>query len=601
VRWATLAIRAGGDADAVDPAVEEVRGLPLRPALQGLIALVIYVVVFILAVGQALVAHLHQPSVGQVEVDPNFYIWAFRWWVFAVEHGVNPLYSHQIGAPGGYSLAWATTSPSVALLVSPITVLFGAVTSFNLVLLLAPPTAAWAAFVLARRITGRFWASLPAGAVFGFNVYMVQHEVSGQPNLTVTLLLPLMAYLVVLWWDGTLGRNGYIIWMTVAIALEFYTFLEAFAEMSLLWVVGILAGLLVVDRDTRRKVVRLAVHTVVAFAGALVLASPYLIYALRNQPTTFTRQQPQFSLDLSGLIVPRKDRELGITWWAPTAGHILSPTVYVGIPMLLVLVALAITSWRTSRLVRLLVIGFVATIVLAIGPYLMVGGKQLLTLPWSGLWSLPIFKSAEPIRFIDFTYLVLGLALSLWLATLTTSWLVRAARWALGIVALAAMFADLPTFATVVAVPAPRTWIPATSLKQTNAIPEFFTDGAYKKYIQPGATVVVVSHRGNAGMLFQAYTGFYFKIAGGFINASLSDVDALPVPVALLSYPNRERLRSFESYVRKAKISSIIVERAWSENWMFIFGKMGMKSATVGGVIIYSTAHMKKIPPPVTG
>ena len=41
--------------------------------------------------------------------------------------GLNPLYSHQIGAAAGYNLAWATTSPSVALLMWPVTAAFGPV------------------------------------------------------------------------------------------------------------------------------------------------------------------------------------------------------------------------------------------------------------------------------------------------------------------------------------------------------------------------------------------------------------------------------------------------------------------------------------------
>jgi hypothetical protein len=596
VRWATPAIRAGADADAAEAEAQEAGGRALRPGLQGLIAFCIYLGVFILALGMPLIGQLNVPAVGQTEVDPNFYIWAWRWWVFAVSHGINPLYSHQIGAPGGYNLAWATTSPPVALLLWPITATFGAITSFNISLLLSPPAAAWAAFVLARRVTGRFWASLPAGVIFGFNVYMLQHSVSGQPNLTVTLLLPLIAYLMVLWWQDALGRTGYLIWMTVAVALEFYTFIEAFAEMTLLGVIGIVIGFVVAGRELRAKIVRLAVLTAVAFVGAMVLAAPYLIYALQNQPTTFTRQQPHFSLDLASLVLPRKDRLLGMTWWAPSARHVLENTSYVSVPLLLVLLGLAVFQWR-NRLVRLLAIGFVIIIALALGPNLIIDGKQLFALPWGFIWSLPIFKSAEPVRFIDFGYLVLALALSMWLAELTASLLVRAARWALGTIALAAFFANLPTFASVVYVPPPLHWKQAfPSLPMTNDIPPFFADGAYKQYIKPGQTVVVVSHRGNAGMLFQAYTGFYFKIGGGFINASLSRTDALPVQVALLSYPNKEREQSFEAYVRSAHISDIIVERAWSEKWMYNFGKdLGMKSHTVGGVTIYSTSVMKPV------
>jgi hypothetical protein len=596
MRWTTLATRPPGDAGTADTDPPQVGRRALRPAWQGLLAFVIYLGVFILAFGQALIVRLNVPAVGQTTVDPNFYIWAWRWWPYALIHADNPLHSQLIGAPGGYNLAWATASPPVALLMWPVTAAFGAVASFNVTLLLAPPAAAWAAFVLARRMTGRFWAALPAGVIFGFNVYMLQHSASGQPNLTVTLLLPLVAYLMVLWWQGTLGRAGYVTWMALAIALEFYTFIEAFAELALLGAIGLGLGFAVAGRELRGRVARLALLTAAAFAGAMVLAAPYLIYALDSRPDSLTRQEARFSLDWASLVLPRKDRLLDMTWWTPAAGHTLDNAAYLGVPLLLVLLGLTVFCWR-SRLVRLLAIGFVIVIALASGPHLIVDGRQLFALPWGFIWSLPFFESAEPVRLIDFAYLLLSLAFALWIAELSIGRLARAARWALAAVALAAVLADLPTFASVVAVPAPTHWkqaIPA--LKITNDVPAFFADGTYKKYVQAGDTVVIVSHRGNAGMLFQAYTGFYFKIAGGFINASLSRVDALPDPVGLLSHPDKERDASFEAYVRSARISAIIVERAWSERWMYVFGKdLGMKSHTVGGVTIYSTATMKPV------
>ena len=558
------------------------------PALQGLLALVIYLVVFILAFGQGLIAHLNLPAVGQVEVDPNFYIWAWRWWAYAVSHGINPLYSYQIGAPEGYNLAWATTSPSTALFVAPLTAAFGPVVSYNLTLLLAPPAAAWATFVAARRLTGRFWASLPAGIIFGFNIYMLAHEVSGQANLTITLLLPLMVYLVVLWWDGTLGRTGYVIWMMLAIALEFYTFIEAFAEMSMMWVAALALGFAVAGRELRPRVARLARHTAIAYLGAIVLAAPYLIYALGHYPSTLTRQEPWFSLDFAGLVLPRSDRLLGMKWWAAAAGHDLSATTYLSIPLLVILVAFAVFCW-SSRVTRFLVIGFVVVIAFAAGPDFTVDGKQVFALPWGVMWDWLFLKSAEPIRFIVFGYLVVAMALACWLASLDLSKVARAARWALAAVALAAIFADLPTFAEVVVPPPPRGWTPAIpSLKPANALPAFITDGMYRRYLSPGEIVVIVSHRGNAGMLFQADTDFYFRIAGGFINASLSSVDAIPLPVEALSYLTPAHQMNFEAYIQQAGVGAVIVERAWSEKWMYNFGKLGMKGITVGGVTIYN-------------
>jgi hypothetical protein len=110
---------------------------------------------------------------------------------------------------------------------------------------------------------------------------------------------------------------------------------------------------------------------------------------------------------------------------------------------------------------------------------------------------------------------------------------------------------------------------------------------------------VVLSHRGNAGMLFQADTDFYFRNAGGFINASLNGTDALPGPVALLSDPNPARERAFFSYVNTAGVGAIIVERAWSEKWMYVFGKLGLRGTTVGGVTVYRTNPGQVAPAPL--
>jgi hypothetical protein len=566
------------------------------PAVQGLVALVIYLVVFILGFAQALITHLNQPAVGQVEVDPNFYIWAWRWWTYAVAHGLNPLYSYQIGAPAGTSLAWATTSPSAALLVAPVTAAFGPVVSFNLTLLLAPPASAWAAFVAARRMTGKFWAALPAGVVYGFNVYTLDHEVSGQPNLTVTLLLPLMVYLVLLWWDGTLRRTGYVIWMMLAIALEFYTFVEYFAEMSLMWVAALALGFWLAGRELRPRVARLAWHTGLAYLGAIVLAAPYLVYALGNYPNTLTRPQAFFSLDLSGLVLPRHDRLLGMTWWAAAAGHDMSATTYLGLPLLVILVLLAVFGWR-RRVIRFLAVGFVIVVAFAAGPNLIVDGQSLFWLPWGVMWNWMFLRSAEPIRFIVFGYLALAMALALWLAAVDKGWLARAGRWVLALVALAAIFADLPTFAEVVVPPPPRSWTPAIpSLQPANALPAFFSQGRYRRYLAPGEIVVIVSHRGNAAMLFQASTGFDFRIDGGFINASLSRVDALPLPVAAVSVLTPASKAGFEEYIHDSGVGAIIVERAWSEEWMYHFADLGLKGVTVGGVTIYDTKNLA--PPP---
>ena len=165
----------------------------------------------------------------------------------------------------------------------------------------------------------------------------------------------------------------------------------------------------------------------------------------------------------------------------------------------------------------------------------------------------------------------------------------------LAVAALTAVFADLPAFASVVVPPdPPQHWEKANpQLKITNDIPVFFTAGTYKKYVKPGENVVILSHRGNAGMLFQAYTDFYFRIGGGFINDSLSRNDALPQEVGALSQPTGQRIQDFKNYVRKAGVGALIVENAWGEKWMYIFAALGLKSTDTGGVTIFQVNPAK--------
>ncbi len=558
------------------------------PAWQGLFALLIYLAVGIVGFGLALVGGLDQPRVGQSDVDPNLFIWLWRWWPFAVAHGIDPLYSHEIGAPAGYNLAaWTTTTPSVALLMVPVTAAFGSIASFNLTLLLAPPTAAWAAFLVARRLTGRFWPALLGGAIYGFNIYELAHDVSGQPNVTVTLLFPLLVYLVLLWWDGTLGRTGFLIWMAVALALEFYTFSEGFFDVTMVIVAALVIGFGVAGCAARRTVARLAGLVAVSYAGAVVLASPYLLDELLHMPAGLTRDSPGYSLSLVGLVLPRPDRLWGLPSIAafsrdhPNAG-------YVGLPLLVLLLVFAVVTW-SSKLTRLLVVTFVVIIALAAGPDLVLAGDPAFVLPWSGLWHLPVARSVETSRFILFGYLVLAIVLALWLAKPVGRRLLEAGRWGLAVLAVAAIFANLPTFAEV-AVPQSPSYQPAVpSRPATDALPAFITEGLYRRYLKPGETVVVLSHRGNAGELFQAEADFYFRLAGGFINASLNPLYGVPLPVALLSHANPARERGFFSYVHTAGIGAIIVEQTWSERWMYVFGKLGMKDTAVGGVTIYPT------------
>jgi hypothetical protein len=588
VNESTSATAGNRDAGASAPGEQRAAASPgaASPAVQNLLALLIYIAVFVIGYGLPVLRHLGVPQVGQDSVDPNFYIWSWRWWPYAVGHGLNPLHTTEVGAPGGYDLAWATTVPAASLALAPVTAAFGPVVSFNLTLLLSAPLSGWAVFLAARRLTGRFWAALLGGAVYGFSSFEVSHSFAGHFNLTVNMLPPLMLYLVLLWRDGKLGRAAFTGLLAIAMALQFYLFLEAFTAMTLLWAAALVIGYAVAGPPARRTVARLAGLAGIAYVLALVLVSPYLLYALRHYPANFVRYSSKYLLDPVNLVVPRPDRLFFLTPLTHYAQSVrgFSSAAYVGIPLLLVMILLAVTTW-SSRITRLLVILFAVFLLIAIGPRLMINNTVLFSLPWSALWSLPIMHSAEPVRFFVVDFLVLAMILTLWLARPMRSRLGLASQWLLGLLSVAFILGNLPTASDVIVQPVRAGHV----LSHTNALPAFMTGGLYRRYLRPGETVVVVSERGNAGMLFQADADFYLRIAGGFVNESLSTASGLPPAVVALRHDTPATREQFRAYVRRAGVSAVLVEQAWSARWMKVFAKMGLPAVRAGGVIIYDT------------
>jgi hypothetical protein len=560
-------------------------GLPLR----GLTALVIYLGITAWYAAP-LIHYVSMPVLGHGSPDANFYVWCMRWFPFALSHGLNPLYSSQIMAPGGISLAWTTPVPVVAVVMWPVTAMFGPVVSYNLAVLLVPPVTGLAAFIAAHRLTGRFWASLLAGAVYGFSPFMAMHDGRGDLNLSAIILFPLMVYLVLLWRDGALRRTGFVIWMAVAMTLQFYIFTEFFADMTILMAAALVIGYAVAGHSERRAVARLAALIAMAYAGALLLASPYLSYALQRYPSTLTRQQPGFSLRMVRLMLPWSDRFFGLgplTAYSTRLGPV-SIDGYVGIPLLMILFLLAVFTWK-SKITRLLVFMFAVVIAFAAGPRLILTRQPVLALPWGGAWSLPMARSAEPVRFIAFGFLILAIVVALWLAAPAASWLAQTARWGLGVLALAAIWADVPLFVSAAVPPTERMLPVAATMRPAGALPAFIIDGLYRRYVKPGEIVVVVSSRGNAGMLFQACSGFYFRVAGGYVNISLSKQD--PPAVAALAHPTPAAVRQFQDYVRHAGVAAILVDQAWAERWMRVFSRTGLHGTSVGGVTVYPTGE----------
>jgi hypothetical protein len=538
----------------------------LRPGVQGLLALAIFAAAWLVTIGRHTLHHPGDAHLDQLSMDPNFYTWSLQWWPYAIGHGLDPLFSHLIRAPAGHSLIWVTTVPPIALLATPLTLAVGPIAAFNLLTAVALPLSAWAAFVLCRRLTKKFWPAMAGGAVFGFSAYEMNHVAAGQLNLTYSLLLPLLGYLIVLWREGAIGSRTFVVVAGITMAVQFYLFLETFADLTAILAVAAVLGLAVAGRARRAEVRRLVTCLGCAYGVALLLALPYLVYALTVRAP---RLRADTNLDLLSLIVPRPTRTTGVSWLHHLAlGPIpVSAAGYVGVPLLVLTVLFAISGWH-SRFVRFLVCMLAFIVVASLGPALYFDGGRVVTLPWSPLWRLPIVRNAYPSRLMLFAYLTLAVMAAVWLARpATKNWL----RAALGVLVIAALVQDAG----------------AVDVSPHTTVPAFIAKGTYRKELSPGETVVVVSQIGNAGMLWQADTNFYMRLAGGYINQAITRRSDLPRPVQRLAHATPETVRSFETYVKQAKIGAIVLDRFHEPLWVGIFWRMGLKGHRVDGVIVY--------------
>ena len=455
------------------------------PVVQGVVALAAYLAVWILWRAHPLVAHPWQAQLDPSSMDPGIFTWSLRWWPYALTHGLNPLHTAELGAPAGYNLAWDTTVPPLALLAWPLTASVGPVAAFNLLAAVSIPLSGWAAFVLCRRLTGRFWPALVAGFVYGLSAYEMNHIVAGQLDLAFSLLLPLIAYLVVAWRDGAIGSVPFAVLLALALAAQFYLFLETFAFLTAVGAVALLAGWALAGPAARPLVTRLAWLAGLSWLGSVVLAAPFLAAALAHVPASFHRRPGATEIDLTALVVPRLGQTFGLRWLAAAAGQLRPASFdgYIGIPLLLLALAFAAFCWsrRITRFLAVMLI--VVAIAGALGPALYVGGRRVTGLPWASLFQLPVVRGAFPSRLMVFAFLILAVMIALWLASPARRWQAQLARWALAVLAVAAVTAD----------------VPALSINRSGT-PAFIAAGQYRTYLAPGATVVVASTRGNAGL-----------------------------------------------------------------------------------------------------
>lgn len=382
--------------------------------------------------------------------DPVSFVWYIHWWPFAIQHHLNPFFSHYVWHPNGVNLSWTTSIPFIALLMWPITAAAGPVMAFNVVSIMAPALSAWTAFLLAMYLSRRWLPSLFAGYFFGFSSYELG-QLLGHLNLDLIFLVPVAVLLCIAHVRGDLRRYTFIAALALVLTIQLGIATEILASLCLFGAMTWGIFLLFTQPSQRAPLWRLAKDIAITAPIVLILAAPYLIYMMKGmahgQP--FHTSPTAYSADPLNLLVPTRVSLMGrvtLGWAEKFAGNASEQGAYLGLPLLALMIWYFRDHYR-DRTAKALLVTTCALALMSFGPRLQIERHiTWLRLPWHLFMKAPLVSEALPMRFMMYVALCAAMVAALWLSDAKTR-SQMAGRVAIALLAIVTLLPDPAAFA----------------------------------------------------------------------------------------------------------------------------------------------------------
>lgn len=455
--------------------------------------------------------------------DPALFVWSFGWVAHALAHGHNPFLSTAIFHPDGMNLLANTSAMLEAVLLAPVTWLFGPVAALNTANTLAPAVSAAATYWAVRRSLrlGRVGA-LVAGLVVELSPAVVGSSSVSHLQISVLAFVPVIGvclHELLVRQEGSSWRWGLL--LAVAAVGQFFVGTELLVIVALLaagivavWAAHLLVGAVLGSPTAGRRARFALPGLVVGAAGAgLLLAGPAW-YALAG-PRSFSG--PPWEDQGSGValswVVSNGGTAHGLDPLIHLAGYlgpVGAPVNYLGLAAVIAAVVAVLLLWRVPAVWALAGLA-VASEWLALGAMWQPAGSSrpwwMPFLPWDVVRHLPVVGGVLAQNFAVVTILVVGALIGLLVDRI---WhigrgRVRAVGAALAVAVSAAVIGPLAT-----------SWaLPLTV--QSVEVPAWFVHEAPK--LPTGSVVLTYPYVGppgdSAAMVWQAVDRMHFAIAGG--------------------------------------------------------------------------------------
>ncbi|MGO8685718.1 MAG: hypothetical protein ACLQT7_00840 [Candidatus Dormibacteria bacterium] len=527
----------------------------------------------------------HDTIVGNA-TDPSLWIWDLKWVPFALAHHLNPLVTNYLHYPSGMNLMWNASIIFPALVLAPVTNLFGPIVSYNVVAVLGVGLSAWCAFLAARRYTSGWLPAAACGLLYGFSPFM-ESQILGHAQLFIAVFPPLL----IIFADEILARQRRPaplmgILLGVAAAAQLLTGEELLA-MSAVMAIPALVTLAIIRRDQVLRRLRYAARAAGWALATFLLLGGYPLYVQFLGPQVVHGALNEIGVYVASLasFVEPSQREL-----ISGSALVSDSSVYVGVPMLLL--AVFVVAWlRRWVLVMVAAVTLVSAMVFSLGGHLLLHGVPSgIVLPWDVVDHLPVFDNILPVRLMVFAYLALGILIALWLDATRP----RGRRWEVGGAVLAAA-ALLPLIPALPVPPGDFT------------VPSFFTDGSAQR-LSPTGAVLFTPYDSPVSQAWQALSGMAFHTASGevyvpgpggnmlgpdlgVLGNELNRLDSQQVP-APTAIPAPERV-TFLGDLRASDVTSVVVgPSAGRSQIVQLFTELlGTPGVSTGGVIVWFDVH----------
>lgn len=476
--------------------------------------------------------------------DQVFFEWVLQYTAHSITHLTNPFWTTLLNAPTGVNIASNTAVTVIAVVLTPVTLLFGASVTFVLALTLNLSLTAYAWYWLfSRHVARTRTAAVVAGVFCGFAPAMVAHA-NGHLNFTAGWALPfLLLHLSRLVKRD--ARRREMVWVGLLTAVQY----SVGAEM--LFFLGLAVGVYVlVWCAQRRGAFRVLGPRVARRLGiAGLIAGALLAYPIGMQ---FAGPQAYQGTGFDKLGIWENVLSFGAIPWASLGGHahlwvklarnfgeensFFGPVLAIAaIVYAARLCSRKVWARRTgpSTMGRVEAVALSVTAlfitVCSLGPRLnLASWHSHIPLLWAALQHLPFFDSALPGRFALLLIPVIALLMVSFIddvSDLPAGDRRRTRALVLGVAAL------LP----LVPVPLPVNEVPP--------LPRFITSGDWQRYLPPGTTLVSLppsSFDTYDAQRWQTATDFAFSVQGGYFlgrgTDGRSNVGAVDTPtVALIS------------------------------------------------------------------